>query len=198
MGTPRSDFDEAVAYYVKVISEVTSDQWELPARGTQSVLAVAAQGSRPLTTTRDFLAAGAAEEEIHNTVGYFVRSKPVDAETAAGIQRRGAEALERIQSGDPATIVADLAAQVLAPVHAAPDDAMVGTQFGGMRLLPYLPTRTLELMTCSVEIAHAIGSETPPPDGPIESTARLLSDIAIANHKGALLVRVLWTQVQLG
>jgi hypothetical protein len=197
MGTPRSDFDEAVAYYVKVVSEVTSDQWDLPARGTQSVLAVAAQGSRPLTTTRDFLAAGATIEEIHNTVGYFVRSKPVDAETAAGIQRRGAEALARLQGGDPATIVADLAAQVLEPVHAAPDDALVGTQFGGMRLLPYLPTRTLELMTCSVEIAHVIGSETLPPEGPIESTARLLSEIAIANHKGALLVRVLWTQVQL-
>jgi hypothetical protein len=197
MGTPRSDFDEAVAYYVQVVSEVTSEQWELPARGTQTVLQVAAQGSRPLTTTRDFLAAGADGEEIHNTVGYFVRSKPVDAETAAGIQRRGAEALERLQGGDPATIVADLAEQVLGPVHAAADDAMVGTQFGGMRLLPYLPTRTLELMTCAVEIAHAIGSASVPPEGPVESVAHLLSEIAIANHKGALLVRVLWTQVQL-
>lgn len=115
MGTPRSDFDEAVAYYVQVLSEVTADQWQLPARGTQTVLQVAAQGSRPLTTTRDFLAAGADDEEIHNTVGYFVRSKPVDAETAAGIQRRGVEALERLQGGDPASIVADLAEQVLAP-----------------------------------------------------------------------------------
>jgi hypothetical protein len=197
MGTPRSDFDEAVAFYVKVVSEVTPEQWSLPARGAQTVLQVAAQGSRPLTTTRDFLAAGAADEEIHNTVGYFVRSKPVDAETAAGIQRRGAEALERLQGGDPATIVADLADQVLGPVHAAADDALVGTQFGGMRLLPYLPTRTLELMTCGVEIAYAIGSTTVAPDGPVEAVAHLLSEIAIANHKGALLVRVLWTQVQL-
>jgi hypothetical protein len=197
MGTPRSDFDEAVAYYVKVVSEVTSDQWSSPARGTQTVLEVAAQGSRPLTTTRDFLAAGAQIEEIKDTVGYFVRAKPVDAETAAGIKRRGAEALERLQSGDPAVIVADLAAKVLEPVHHSPDDALVGTQFGGMRLLPYLPTRTLELMTCGVEIAYAIGSETVPPAGPIESAARLLSEVAIANHKGALLVRVLWEQVQL-
>jgi hypothetical protein len=196
MGTPRSDFDEAVAYYVKVVSEVTPDQWDLPARGAQTVLQVAAQGSRPLTTTRDFLAAGGDVEEIHNTVGYFVRSKPVDAETAAGIQRRGAEALERLQGGDPATIVADLAEQVLGPVHGAADDAIVGTQFGGMRLIAYLPTRTLELMTCALEVAYAIGSETVPPDGPIESVAHLLSEIAIASRKGPLLVRVLWTQVQ--
>jgi hypothetical protein len=36
MGTPRSDFDEAGAYYVKVVAEVASEQWSLPARGTQS------------------------------------------------------------------------------------------------------------------------------------------------------------------
>jgi hypothetical protein len=191
MGTPRSDFDEAVAFYVQVISEVGSDQWSLPARGTQTVLEVAAQGSRPLTTTRDFLTAGAEVEEIHNTLGYFVRSKPIDAETAAGIQRRG-------KGGDPAAVVADLAEQALTVVHEAADDALVGTQFGGMRLLPYLPTRTTELLTCGVEVADTIGSSTVPPDGPVEAVARLLSDIAIANHKGPLLVKVLWTQVQLG
>lgn len=197
MGTPRSDFDEAVAFYVKVVSEVAPDQWSLPARGNQTVLEVAAQGSRPLTTTRDFLTAGAEIEEIHNTLGYFIRSKPIDAETAAGIQRRGKEALERLQGGDPGTIAADLAKQALDCVHAAEDDALVGTQFGGMRLLPYLPTRTMELVTCGVEVADAIGSSTIPADGPIEAVARLLSDVAIANRKGPLLVKVLWTQVQL-
>ena len=197
MGTPRSDFDEAVSFYVQVVSEVGPDQWSLPARGTQTVLEVAAQGSRPLTTTRDFLTAGAAEEEIHNTLGYFIRNKPIDAETAAGIQRRGKEALERLQGGDPATIVADLAEQALACVNAADDDALVGTQFGGMRLLPYLPTRTMELVTCGVEVAAAIGSTTVPAEGPLASVAKVLSDIAIANGKGPLLVKVIWTQVQL-
>jgi hypothetical protein len=66
-----------------------------------------------------------------------------------------------------------------------------------MRLLAYLPTRTLELMACAVEIAHVIDSPSAPPEGPVEAVAALLSEIAIANHKGALLVRVLWTQVQL-
>ena len=197
MGTPRSDFDEAVGFYVQVVSEVGPDQWSLPARGAQTVLEVAAQGSRPLTTTRDFVTAGAEVEEIHNTLGYFVRSKPIDAETAAGIQRRGKEALERLQGGEPAAIVADLAEQALAVVRDAHDDALVGTQFGGMRLLPYLPTRTLELLTCGVEVADAIGSSSVPPDGPVEAVAHLLSEIAIENRKGPLLVKVLWTQVQL-
>ena len=197
MGTPREDFADAVSFYAKVISEVKPDQWSLPARGTQTVLEVGAQGSRPLTTTRDFVAAGADEEEIHETLGYFIRSKPVDAETAEGIQRRGREALERFQSGDPAPIVAKLAEEALAAVNAAPDDALVGTQFGGMRLLPYLPSRTMELVTCGVEVADAIGSSTVPSNGALESVARVLSDVAIARGRGPLLVKTIWTEVQM-
>ena len=146
MGAPREEFADAVAFYVKVIGEIEPDQWALPARGTLTVLEVGVEGSRPLSTVRDFLAAGAEEEEIFETVGYYVRNKPVDAETAEGHERRGREALERFQSGDPAAVVTRLAEQALAGVNSAPDDALVGTQFGGMRLMRYLPTRTMELV----------------------------------------------------
>ena len=198
MGNPREDFDEAVAFFVKVVAEVQPGQWSIAARGAQSVLEIAAQGSRPLTTTRDFLAVGASKEEINDTIRYFVRSRPIDAETAAGIQRRGREAIERLQGGDPSTIIADLAEQAIASVSTAPDDAIVGTQFGGMRLLAYLPTRTLELVTCGIEIADAIGSPTVPPEGVVEAVALLLYQVAIAGGKGPRLVKTIWTQVQLG
>jgi hypothetical protein len=198
MASPREDFSDAVAFFVNIVSEVKPDQWSIPARGERTVLDVVAQGSRPLTTTHEFLTAGAETEELASTLAYFIRTKPLDPSVTEGIQARGREALERLRGGDPATIVAALAEAALKRVGDAKDDELVGTQYGGMRLLSYLPTRTMELVTCGVEVADAIGSNTTPPAGPVESAAQLLCQVAIARGNGPRLVKAIWTQVQLG
>jgi len=63
-------------------------------------------------------------------------------------------------------------------VEQSPDDAVVGTPWGGMRLIDYLPTRVFELSTHALDLAAAlnVGNQLPEPAATV--TWELIAQLA--------------------
>jgi hypothetical protein len=190
----REEYEQSIEYYLKILDEVTADQWSIPVRGELTVREVAAQGSRPLTTTREFIGAPADKVELHGALGYFIGTPPRDAASLEASAQRGKEALARFQVDNLAAVARQLANESIEVVRAAPDNAIAGTQLGGMYVIDYLPSRTMELTTCAAEIAEAIGSAIMPSIEVQRAVTALLSEIAIARGSGVTLIRMLWVE----
>jgi hypothetical protein len=188
----REEYEQAIEYYLRILDEVAPDQWAIPARGEVTVREVAAQGSRPLTTTREFISALGDKVELHGPLGYFIGTPPRDAVSLEASAQRGREALARFQVDNPAAVARRLANESLEVVRAAPDDAIAGTQLGGMYVIDYLPSRTMEITTCAAEIAEAIGSADMPSIEVQRAVTSLLCDVAIARGSGVKVIQMLW------
>jgi hypothetical protein len=63
-------------------------------------------------------------------------------------------------SAEPTEAVRVIAARVIPLVERATDDTVVGTPWGGMRLIDYLPTRVFELSIYTLDLAEALAIET--------------------------------------
>jgi hypothetical protein len=106
------------------------------------------------------------------------------------VAERG-RAAGRALGTDAVAFLADLDARTQAKVRAASDDAFVGTPFGGMRLVDYLPTRTFELVVHTGDLAQAAGIASSPPDDALTSALRLAADLARVRGQGLLVLRAL-------
>jgi hypothetical protein len=60
-----------------------------------------------------------------------------------------------------------------------------------MRLIEYLPTRTFELVVHGLDLQTALGLPLSAPAGPLASTLRLATDLALAQGLGPALLLTL-------
>lgn len=177
----RDGFAEAARAFATVVASLGPAAWQGPGLGEWTMRDLVGHTSRALTTVETYLARPAARIAIKDAAAYYAATRAgVDH---AAVAERGRAAGADLGT-DPAGTVADLAARVVARVHAAPDDATVLTLVGGMRLDDYLATRVLELTVHSLDILVADGQPLAFPDVPLRLTYRLAADLAADHPEG--------------
>ena len=69
-------------------------------------------------------------------------------------------------------------------IQLIPDDFLLAPPTGGVRLSDYLPTRTLELIVHTLDLARAVELRAQPPAQPLSTTLALLADLALLQGEG--------------
>ncbi len=78
-------------------------------------------------------------------------------------------------------------ARCLGFVEGQGDDAPVTTSIGPVRLVDYLPTRVLEVVIHTLDVAEAAGLTLEPREGGLTFSLALLGEIAVQHGDGAVL-----------
>ena len=139
----RNAFTQASDQFVATSALIARDQWDRPGLGEWSIRDLVGHTSRSLLTVEAYLEKGGASVDLHDPVAYF-RAILGDLADDAAVAERGRQAGAALGE-DPADAVRVIASRVVPVVERAADDAVVGTPWGGMRLIDYLPTRVFEL-----------------------------------------------------
>jgi uncharacterized protein (TIGR03083 family) len=157
----RAAYRQAAEELVATVAGMSPDDWDRPALGEWTVRDVAGHAGRALSTVEDYLGAvdsgkpaGGAGHPLDYYAG-IAGSGPLDH---AAVAERG-RAAGRALGDDPAAALGELARRVLAVVDRAPDDAMVATPFGTLRVVDYLPSRVFELAVHRLDLVAAIGGD---------------------------------------
>jgi Mycothiol maleylpyruvate isomerase N-terminal domain len=138
-------------------------------------------------TTLDLIGHGNRANVL--AVEYYERPVPPagpDYVLPENIAARGRAAVQELGS-DPAAAVKAASQRALAVVTAAPDDAMVGTPFGEMRLDFYLRSRTAELILHGMDL----GTDVEVPTVALVACGSFLVERAVRTGHGIEVVRAL-------
>ncbi len=173
----RETFAEAARTYVALVARIPQNRWNGPGLGEWNLRSLVGHTSRSLVTVENYLAQPTETEEVPSPAAYYVAIAGIDHAAVVG---RGVEAGQALGE-NPAEFVAALASRVLAQVETA-GNPLMHTAAGGMRLENYLPTRTLELVVHSLDIATALPDIEPP-----EFSDQLLSEVARVAATAAVL-----------
>ena len=136
-----------------LVARIPDDQWDRPGLGVWDVRALVGHTCRAFVTVLTYLDQPAATEDVRTPEEYYalVHRMTVDAAEVAERGRQAGAAL----GADPAAKVQDLLEAVTARLATADPDAVITTIVGGMRVGPYIPTRTFELVVHGLDIAAA-------------------------------------------
>ena len=180
----RASFISSANSFVKLVSQIPADKWQVPALGVWKVKDLVGHASRALLTIDNYLGKQSGGPKIDDTVAYFiaVRNSGADPDEIA---RRGIEAGKALGS-DPASYVKELADQTLALVSSSKDDTSVGTPWGTMTLADYIPTRTFELTVHSLDLAATLSLPYPEQMGPSIANACELAGRLAGRHPRAI------------
>jgi len=174
----RETFEEAARTFVNLVQRIPQGRWDGPGLGEWNLRALVGHTSRSLVTVETYLGQPVETEEVPGPAAYYVGIAGIDH---AGVVGRGVAAGQALGE-NPAQFVADLAERVLAEVDNA-GNPLIHTAAGGMHLESYLPTRTLELVVHSLDIAAAVPDIEQP-----EFSDQLLGEVArVAATAGVLL-----------
>ena len=188
MPSVKNAFGEAVQQLVDVAERIPSEGWEKPGLGEWTV--------------RELLShvVGAVEAPI----AYAGQAGPIDMDDAAEyyisamaspsihqeVAERARQGVERL-GDDPASALRTVAARTVAALEEFADDDPMSTSFGTVRLVDYLPTRILEVVVHTLDIAAAAGIPVEPPPDALRVSLALLGDIAVRQGEGAMLALAL-------
>jgi hypothetical protein len=172
-------FDEAANLFVAMVDEVSDSGWDKPGLGSWSVLELVAHGLRALTLVEEYLLRPV--EPVADPKAY-VAPDAVAARARAAVDALGPS---------PKRTVHATRARVLDIVRGAAPDAVVGTPFGSVPLVTYLPTRTAELTIHSLDLAVVTGARVDLSDTLVRETLTVLVGIAAAKGRGTEVIRAL-------
>ena len=175
VGDSQGAFAAAADWFVQAATQV-GGRWERPGLGEWDVRALVGHTSRSLLTVESYLASPAESLAIPSTVAYYRATHELAA--GPGVAERGRAAGSAL-GDDPAAVVAEIAARVVAVVEACDGTELVTTIVGGMRLADYLPTRTFELAVHTSDLARALGLPLDVPDAAAAQALRLVADLAV-------------------
>lgn len=180
----RETFAEAAAWFVAVAAQV-GDRWEAPGLGEWDVRALVGHTSRSLLTVETYLGIPAVRVDVGSTAAYYraTRARAAGPEVA----QRGRDAGAAL-GPDPAAAVAEIAARVPPILDATDGTELVTTIAGGMRLSDYLPTRVLELVVHTLDLAAALGLPAEPPARGAAVALEIVADLAVADGRAAPLL----------
>ncbi|WP_203568691.1 maleylpyruvate isomerase N-terminal domain-containing protein [Aestuariimicrobium ganziense] len=174
-----------------LLHDVDADMLDKPGLGQWSVRDLIGHASRALLTVEHYLNQAEPDEADQLTPGgyYYVGRTRVDSELIA---QRGVDA-GRDLGDDPVAFVADVVGRVEAKLYEVLDheprhDPLVPTIAGGMRLSAYLPTRTLELVVHSLDLARALDLHPEVPADAMRQTLGVLADLAVLDGSAGDLV----------
>ena len=174
----RETFAEAARTFVDLVNHIPQDRWDGPGLGEWNLRALVGHTSRSLVTVETYLGRPVETEEVPSPAAYYVAIAGIDH---AGVVGRGVAAGEAL-GVNPSEFVDDLAKRVLAQLDSTANP-LIHTAAGGMHLENYLPTRTLELVVHSLDIAAAVSDIEPP-----EFSDQLLGEVARVAATAAVLL----------
>lgn len=177
-------FAEAADWFVRTTTQV-AERWSEPGLGEWDVRGLVGHTSRALLTVEGYLEQPADTVEVDSPAAYFRAAREVAPPEA--VAARGREAGHAL-GPDPAAAVGEIAARVVPLVAARTGDEVVTTVVGGMRLADYLPTRTLELVVHTADLASALGVDTPPPAVAAAQALTVVSDLAVEGGQAGRLL----------
>jgi uncharacterized protein (TIGR03083 family) len=191
----RETFAEASRTFVALVERIPQNRWNDPGLGEWNLRSLVGHTSRSLVTVENYLGQPTEMEEVPSPAAYYVAIAGIDHAAVVG---RGVEA-GRALGENPAEFVAALAGRVLARVETA-GNPLMHTAAGGMRLENYLPTRTLELVVHSLDIATAVPAIEPPEfsDQLLSEVARVAATAAVLRGSGVELMLALTGRATLG
>jgi uncharacterized protein (TIGR03083 family) len=179
-------YELAAGLFVSTVEQVRPAQWEQPGLGVWTVRDLVGHTSRALLTVELYLANPAAQREVMRPVDYLLRAQARLADPGS-VAARGREAGVAL-GPDPVAAVRDIATRVLAHVQTTPDEVLVSTPVGGMRLIDYLPSRIFELAVHTLDIAAALPVTVTLPEPVAVVALHLLADLARQPDKAAALL----------
>lgn len=180
----RDTFTAAAEFFVEVVARVPTERWDGPGLGVWSVRDLTGHASRALSTVREYLdAPGPPAQQLADAVEYFSAFSG-GPDLSEAIAERGRQAGAALGE-DPAAAVAEEVRRAASSLAGHPDDRLVATRGGGMRLDAYLPTRTFELVVHTLDLAAATGVEAVPPTEALRATLHLAADLAVRRGQGA-------------
>ena len=174
---PRATFNQAAAFFIATVGQVSPDRWDDPGLGEWSVRDLVGHTSRSLLTVETYLDQPAPSAEIPDAVGYYVKVLELYGDSTA-VAHRGRDAGAAL-GADPAAAVREIATRVQRRLAEVPDNPLLATPAGGMTLEAYLPTRVFELVVHSLDLAKATGAPAEPPADALALSLRLASDLAL-------------------
>jgi|Tabmets5t2r1_1033131.scaffolds.fasta_scaffold16459_2 uncharacterized protein (TIGR03083 family) len=183
-GQLTQTFQSAGSAFAELVGRIPDQRWDWPGLGEWSVRDLVGHTSRALVTVTSYLAQPGDQVELADSVAYFQTALAGDP---AAIARRGREAGAAL-GPDPAAAVQQQLARALAAVAAASPATIVGTPFGGIRALDYLPTRTFELTVHGLDVRDACQLSVDMPEGPLQASLDLAARLALRSGKGAQLL----------
>lgn len=185
-------FADASGFLIRAIESVPDSDWLKPGLGVWNVRELAVHASRAWLTTLQYTAEPASLS-LHRPVDYYlaVLNLPGDLHT-----RVAETSIEQAASVDDSVPVyaSALYREASAVVDNTPDDQVIASLAGGIRLIDYLPSRVLEMVTHGIDIHDALGSEPEVPVSAMSVSLELLSQIAaerLPADQSAGLVRAL-------
>lgn len=147
--------------FLELTRAVPSDAWQRLGLGQWTVRDLIGHTSRALLTIESYLAASASDGPlIESAADYYDMASHQLVVPPSEIVIRGREAGQML-GADPAAAVERIRTRVLALVADTPDDAVVATRVGRMRLIDYLPTRAFELTVHTLDAVRATGVPVP-------------------------------------
>jgi uncharacterized protein (TIGR03083 family) len=181
----RTTFTTAANAFSDLVERIPPDVWEQPGLGDWDVRALTGHTSRSLITVSTYLRRPARNEDITSPEAYYSATTSLVGAAAdpAAITERGRVAGQAL-GDDPAAAVRTLVAEALRDVD-RPDDPLMETIAGGMRLSRYLPTRTFELAVHSLDIAAATGVEVSLPADVLSEAVALAGRVVVLRGVGA-------------
>lgn len=168
MVTART-FAQSARTFADLVDRLPDDGWNGPGLGEWSLRSLVGHANRALVTVDTYLDRPAEAEQLHRTEDYYVAVAGLDRADAAAVTERGRAAGEAL-GPHPAAAVRNWVDRVLPRVETA-EDPVIETIAGGMRLSTYLPTRSVELVVHSFDIAQVSGVAPQP------FTAEVLGDV---------------------
>jgi uncharacterized protein (TIGR03083 family) len=174
----RQAFDSSAEAAAQVVGSIEPGQWDEPGLGGWTVRDLVGHTSRSLSTVVAYLdePVPAGAEVLDHALDYF-RILASTAADPAAVLERGRQA-GRALGDDPAGALAELAEHARAQVADAPDDALVTTPGGVMRLIDYLPSRVFELTVHRLDVERATGIAGPAPGPGVELSLVVVAGLA--------------------
>lgn len=172
-------FSSAADFLVVVVDRIASPDWARPGLGSWDVRELVAHANRGMTTVEQYL-----------TDPMDPASVPADYATPESVAARARASVAAL-GDDPSATVRQTRDRVVPLIARTPMDAVVGSPFGHTSLGAYLPSRTAELTTHSIDIADALGIEVEVPGDALAETLRSVTNLAVAKGHGREVLRAL-------
>jgi uncharacterized protein (TIGR03083 family) len=190
----REPFAAAARSFAELVRQIPENRWQGPGLGEWNLRSLVGHTSRSLITVETYLSQPVGTEEALTPAAYYVAIAGVDPK---GVVDRGVAAGKAL-GNNPAELVDALAIRVPALVDTA-GNPVINTAAGGMRLKNYLPTRSLELVVHSLDIAAAVPEVHGPEFGDqlLSQVARVAATAAVLQGRGLELMLALTGRAQL-
>lgn len=192
--TIRATFTRAADAFAEQVAGIAAsgidNAWDGPGLGEWDLRALVGHASRSLVTVLAYLPRTTDTAAVTSVAQYYEAAVEMMAADPAAVTERGRQAGAAL-GDDPLTTVGDLVERCRAALGATPDDPIIETIVGGMRLEQYLVTRVFELVVHGLDIGAATGRRYDPPADALTAALRLAVDVAVLRDTGGDLLLAL-------